>query len=530
MMFWKLILGYVLVSLACEARLTVGGFSNNLGLIKVRHFDEGPFEMKMDETKNVTIVIEIYANRSSLVDIKIAWKARTTLPQFDILKFRPYETVISNFESPTETVHIELTADYIGRAILQPDIITVTELQNHKFTTRRIDVSEAGEIRVRVTKDQGIWGRIFIIGVVLLMITIYANLGAQIDVDNMKQILSRPKTISIGFIICTLTMPIVSWLIFSQLLPNQVFYLIGSYVFACGPAAMASTPWTELLGGDKELSIGLQLMSTIIATLTMPLLLQLTELFNGNDELHHIDVPYGSLIELSSVLLVSLFLGYTFIGLKPRFKKISAKIYRPLIFIILLLIIISSSIIYRHIYRMFDWTITLGSALVVLNTLIFSSALGYLINFNKRHALTIGISSIYKNEGIAFTVLLIAYKQPDNYVAYIPCLTQILITSFSFVLIRCVIHTMQAIRRRGQPEPIQTEAPKNSETNEPNVLSNGDSSRKVEMEPTGAKHDEETDEFIALDVTNDIQQGGEMAGIKHETKPEQQSINITNTK
>lgn len=444
----------------------VGGETEK-GLISVSYDNVNEtLEMYMGQISEVNIKIKIEKDlipRNGAI-VKTKLKLITRLPQFDILKLAPWNQTQWVYTRPID-LNFEVTnvlelntlirAEYLGRAELKVDSIIVLD---KNLTKTPLDITGIKPLQVKVTQDEGIWGLIFIIAVSFLMIVIYINLGAQIDMDNVKQVLSRPKRMTTGFLISVTTMPITSLLLFRLIVPDQTFHQIGSYVFACGPAALASTPWTEILGGDKEFSMGLQLLSTITSIITMPFLLHLMKLTLGDNNIlqdHSIKVPYRNLIGLSIVLLVSILIGYRFIGLNPRLKKVSARIYRPLIFLILIAIIISSSVIYWHLYRMFDWTLTLASALVIVLSLSISSLAGLLITCNERHALTIGISTIYKNEGIAFTVLLIAFRPPENYVAYVPCLIQILLTSTSFALVKICLRIVKSLERRGQPDAVQ---------------------------------------------------------------------------
>lgn len=439
----------LLISLSLLSLTWQVATSSDRGVLNITYLGEEPLEMLMGESKNVSLRLSLdkdYLSSREFENLTVHFRTATLLPQFSILSFNGSTSEVSS--SRKELIdqgfrlrtNLTLSAGYIGHALLQPYSVAYS---NRSGTTRiPVDLAEANSLDVIITQDEGISGTIFVVSVSMLMVVIFVNLGGQIDLDNARRLLSQPKPIVIGSIIVVVAMPIVSWSVFYLLLPDQLLHRIGSLVFACGPVALAATPWTELLGGDRELSMGLQLVSMIGALFTMPAQLHFMAHALKDHELMRknlIKVPYGRLINLSISLLICLALGYKFIGLNPKLKKITAKIYKPLMFGILISIIISSSMIYWHIYRMFDWTITAASALVILVTLFISSVSGYAIGRNKRHALVIGISSIYKNEGIAFTVLLVTFRRPDNYIAYVPCLTQIILTSLSCTLVKLAI-------------------------------------------------------------------------------------------
>lgn len=458
--------------------------------IKDNHTHQIPsdqsLKLNMSETHDIQLLLSF--QRELLPQplskwVAIKFRCLTLLPQFPIL-FLANETLLINRGwlergNFTYNASLKLEADYIGRAILEPyEIIYSNWWDLSDPTSNKTQLLDRDQLSVIVLEKKTILYTLFIVTVSLLVVIIYINLGAQLDLKNLRRILKRPRSIVLGFLISTLVMPMVSFLIGWQMLSNQVLYRIGFFMFAAGPAALASTPWSELLGGDKELSMSLQVLSTLAGFLVMPGLSYIMELLLGstmasglNDnrdgELllssHPIRVPYARLVELLTILISSLAIGYRVAGANERLKKLMTRVYRPLIFGMLFFIIVTSTFIYWHIYRMFDWWITLTAAFIIATSLLTSFLLALLSTWNASHALTIAISSIYKNEGIAFTVFAFAFTAPDNTVAYVPCLTQILITSLSFCLIRTSIQIRKSnCLQRGRKIVVRPAAPADS--------------------------------------------------------------------
>lgn len=503
-------------------------------LIRINYNDEGLMKdkvlnMKMGDSRKLNLTIKI--DKALLISklapivyipdfVGIKFEHRTIQPQFEILQLSN-ETLLferkllekSYFEI---NVTMPIYADYLGRAQLQPAQLllcnksaTILEYTNQMNSNETLIVkqltSDTDLLRVIIIQNKGFWDTLFIVTVSLLVIIIYLNLGAQIDLGNMRQIIHRPRSIFLGFLISTLTMPLVAFLI-PQLFETRNFllYRVGFFMFACGPAALASTPWTELMGGDKELSMSLQLISTVAGFFVMPTLVFLMELAIGQGDYellkdHPLQVPYSRLIELLIILIVSLSIGYYFIGKNPKLRKLTGRIYRPLIFAMLLFIIISSSVIYWHIYRMFDWSITLTAACIIATTIVLSYLLALTSTCDRKHALTIAISSIYKNEGIAFTILAFAFDKPDNFVAYVPCLTQILITSLSFCLIRTCIQFGKLCRTRANDNNNNIEA---TSSKTPELIVTTSASQQQTSDASCCATKREREEFIPVNVTD----------------------------
>lgn len=510
--YWTLtLIGALLMATICDSRK----ISNELKT--VLYNTVLPHNMTMGESGNVDVIMKFDRNSLNKVDvITVSFKTVTLSPQFPILELNNASKLIEITSKQLEAsdyeprFEINLKANYIGHALVKPVELLIKSLNGTTLKVLFDDKSPYKDLHVIVVQYEGIWGKIFIVSVSIFIIITYINLGAQLDTERVEQILAKPITVVLGFLITVIVMPLVSWLACKWLLKDQLLYTIGSYIFACGPTASASTLWTAMLDSDKELSVGLQVASTMGALATMPLLLYLMDT-NQVETNHTIKVPYARLLQTLLVLTLALFIGWRFIGRNERAQKISRKMFRPLTFFVLIFIVVFSSIVYWHIYKMFDWNITLTSLLITLLTYFITGFLGYMINCNLEQAIAISISSAYKNSGIAFAVLLVAFGPPDTYIAYVPCLTQVVTTSISLYLVYIILSLIKCIRRRGQPEVIQAtpaadddggdddrKAQNKKEDSVPKkkeIRSGSDSSVKSGREG-------ENDEFIAMNVTD----------------------------
>lgn len=441
-----------------------------------------PYRMQMYEKHllNLTIFMNKLdlSKRLYLDKVVIRFEVNTLSPQFNILGFYGEENKaivlnkgqIKNFQFYHNT-QISLVAEYIGHVTIRPKVVEYYStsrlmevnnlIANDVAKDYKDDDNDDQKLHIVIVPPDSIWNLIFIISVSIFITITYINIGAQLDVENTLQLVRKPKTIILGLIITIFIMPIASWLAGQYFLSKQSLYRIGSFVFACGPAASASTLWTVMLDSDKELSVGLQVASTISAILAMPLLLYFMETAMIMQSGSHSDikVPYTKLIQTLTILSIALWIGYKFVGQSKKAKQISSKIFRPLTFFVLFFIIIFSSIIYYYVYIMFDWTIVLTSFVITMITYIVSGLLGYLINGNLDHSIAISISSTYKNSGVAFAVLVVAFEAPDTYIAYVPCLTQVVTTSLTLYLFYSILKLINFIRRRNQPPAINAEIP-----------------------------------------------------------------------
>lgn len=402
-----------------------------------------------------TIAIDKTALPPSTFDaeaIIFQWQPITLSPQFDIVEFdRPNSTLLEVIKLPIEVLKkdnyiynstLYLKATYIGHATMElKSLLLKTDGTNESLSVAGAG-NEQNLLAITVIKHDGILDKIFMYSVIIFITISYINLGAQIDTDNVRRLVETPKIIFLGFLIGITVMPSASWLAGHFFFQDQPMYRIGSFIYACAPAASASVLWTVMFDADKELALGLQIASTVGALITMPIFLYALDKSIDLEGQYTIKVPYTNLARTLIVCLVALLIGSRMVVRSKQFKQLSQRIFRPLTMFVLMFIVIFSSVIYWYIYRMFNLTITLMALLVTCATYLFSGLLGYIVGRDLDHMVTISISSTFRNSGIAFAALVVAFQPPDIFIAYVPCLTQVVSTS----LIGLVFYSIKSLK------------------------------------------------------------------------------------
>lgn len=473
-----------------------------------------PFVMNMSSTSEIRVKLmfqkDLWPNNTDKVFI--VFKSSTIVPQFNILSLDAASTKLIfskkqlEAQNYTAEAKLRLYAHYIGHARVEPISLEYQDASTKKTDQHHLARNESSKLEVTIVQFEGIWGTVFIVSVSIFMIISYVNLGAQLDTENITQLLKNPTSLILGSLFGVVVMPISAWFVGKYLLPEQLLYRVGSFVFAACPAASASTLWTAMLNSDKELSVGLQVISSVGAIFSMPALLYYMDTQINIDSANLvIQVPYRRLIGTLFVLLVALFVGWKFVGHNERAQKFSRKIFRPLTFFVLLFIVVFSSIIYWHIYQMFDLNIALASFIILSSTYIVTGVLGYFASLDFDRAIAICIGGTYKNSGVAFAVLLVTFGAPSTYIAYVPCLMQIVLTSLSLYLFYSLMSLVKCVSRRDQPSAIQAISPLESTDSSTQDAAKKPSGRLLERQQRGSDRStrsDENDEFIAMNVTD----------------------------
>jgi predicted Na+-dependent transporter len=423
-------------------------------------FSPSNIKLNMDNTTqvNYTLVVDKKALASGARALRVDFQLITLSPQFDIVEFDPRSSkghknnTVSSVHSDVidvKQLHQEnyifnhsfyLKATYIGHALIKLS----SKLIKDDGTEESLNTATATNGQITIIRNEGILDKIFMYSVIVFITISYINLGAQIDVDNVRRLIATPKIIFFGLLIGIVVMPSCSWIAGHLLFQDQPMYRIGSFIYACAPAASASVLWTVMFDADKELALGLQISSTVGALITMPIFLYAMDKSIDLEGQYTIKVPYLNLTRTLVVLLIALLIGSRLVGRNKRARQISQMIFRPLTMFVLLFIIIFSSIVYWYVYRMFNLHITLMAFIVTCATYVLSGLLGYLINRDIDHMITISISSTYRNSGIAFAALVVAFQPPDIFIAYVPCLTQVVTTS----LIGLVLYAIKSLKKK----------------------------------------------------------------------------------
>ncbi|MBS5451350.1 MAG: bile acid:sodium symporter family protein [Coriobacteriia bacterium] len=157
----------------------------------------------------------------------------------------------------------------------------------------------------------------------------------------MLDVVRRPKLLVAALVVELVAMPLIAFFIGGLLLPGQHDILLGIVLEYCVPMGVNGLMWTEIFTGNKSLSLGVVIISTVLAPFTMPLTMQL---LMGTSV--HVDV-WGMMVDLLEMVAIPAVLGIACNDLSHG--KANAKVapwIAPLakIFLILVLIVNSTHI------------------------------------------------------------------------------------------------------------------------------------------------------------------------------------------
>lgn len=223
------------------------------------------------------------------------------------------------------------------------------------------------------------------------------GMGLTISVEDFKAVFTHPKEIVIGCIAQYSIMPLAAWLL-SVLLNLSPDLAVGVILVGCCPGGTASNVITYIAGGDVSLSVGMTIVSTLLAPVMTPLL---TYWLAGA----WVDVSLMAMVlSVVKVILIPVLLGiavHRLLGV--RMKKISSLV--PLISVVAIVMIIAG-IVANNVEKI------LTCGLLVLGVVILHNFLGlalgllvsklFRVDYDKTTAIAIEVGM--QNSGLAVSL------------------------------------------------------------------------------------------------------------------------------
>ena len=162
------------------------------------------------------------------------------------------------------------------------------------------------------------------------------GMGLTIKMGDFQVVFSRPKEILIGCLAQYTVMPFLAWILAVVLkLPEDL--ALGVILVGCCPGGTASNVITYIAGGDVALSVGMTIVSTLVAPLATP---SLVYVLAGA----WVEVSFIAMVlSVVKVILVPVLLGILIRSiLGKQIQKISELL--PLISVVSIVMIISGII------------------------------------------------------------------------------------------------------------------------------------------------------------------------------------------
>jgi len=252
----------------------------------------------------------------------------------------------------------------------------------------------------------------------LALAFIMFSLGLALRVDDFRAVLGKWRGLGIGLFGQIFLVPLIAAMIGLGLGLSEPM-LLGLLIIAACPGGVSSAFITHLARGDTALSLIMTVISSLLALLTLPFIINAVMAWQTGDVpadamFQPTDLPLGKL--LGGVLLVTtlpILLGM-FLRLKlqlvgERGERVISKIATGFFVAIVIVTFVS------HRETILNGLPQVGTATVLLNvlTMLGGALLAWAANLHRRETIAIALECGLQNAGLGIFVALSLFERPE---------------------------------------------------------------------------------------------------------------------
>ena len=245
------------------------------------------------------------------------------------------------------------------------------------------------------------------------MFFIMFSLALSLKTPAFKAIASNPLSFYLGLVLQLIGMPLIGFII-ALTIPFPVEVKVGIVLITCLPSAVTSNYLSKKMGGDVALSISLTAVTSLIAFLTIPIIIKIYFYFVIQDQ--SIIIFQTSLIgtsfKLFAIVTIPVILGIIFNTIFDKFSKKIDPIFDKLSLLVFLFII--GVAVYQDLYLIPEYIRYAGikTILIFIIAFIMCLALSKLFKLNKKDKITVTLETTLQNGGIGIVIGAIMFDDP----------------------------------------------------------------------------------------------------------------------
>ena len=238
----------------------------------------------------------------------------------------------------------------------------------------------------------------------LSLAIIMLGMGLSLVPDDFRRVALYPRAASIGIINQIIILPVVGFLLLLIFKLKNPELAVGIMVLAACPGGPTSNLITHISKGDTALSITLTAISSLIAVITLPLIINLALAFFMQQG-EYIPLPvFDTIIKLTLITLLPVGIGMI---IRAKALKFAIRMDKPVKIIsgILLFLIIAAAIITNKEIFLSSF-MSIGPIALSLNIIML--LIGYtsarLLRLRMAQSITISIESGIQNGTLGITI------------------------------------------------------------------------------------------------------------------------------
>ena len=236
------------------------------------------------------------------------------------------------------------------------------------------------------------------LGVVML------GLGLSLTVDDFTRVMRHPRAVVVALVCQVIVLPGVC-LALVLAFGLRADLAVGMMLLAASPGVTTASLFSYLFRGDVALNITLTAVNSVIAVVTLPLLVNLSIAFFA-DGTRTIGLQPGKVLQVFAIVLVPVAAGMLIRSRAPRPAEAAQRPVKILSAVVLVSVIVATVLAERS--RITDYLAAVGTIATLFSLL--SLGLGYLaprlLHVEHRQALACAMEIGIHNSTLAITVAL----------------------------------------------------------------------------------------------------------------------------
>lgn len=256
---------------------------------------------------------------------------------------------------------------------------------------------------------------VILIGLPIALAIIMFGLGLTLTMADFVRVARYPKAAVLALTCQILLLPLVAFGLV-ELFGLNAILAVGMMLLAASPGGTTANLFSHLAGGDVALNITLTAINSLLAVLTIPIVVNLSVLyFMGSSS--ELALPFDEVLKVIAIVLVPVAIG---MFVRHRFLAFAQRMERPVKIgsaVVLALVIIVALVGAWDIFL--ENVLVVGSVSVLL--CVLSLTIGYwvphLLGVNRRQSIASGMEVGVHNATLAIFIAVTLMRAEDVAVA-----------------------------------------------------------------------------------------------------------------
>lgn len=238
----------------------------------------------------------------------------------------------------------------------------------------------------------------------LALAVIMIGLGLELSPKDFSRVSKHPKAVVIA-LFCQLVLLMSIAFIICKIFTLPPLLAVGLMLLAASPGGSTANLFSYLFKGDLALNITLTAINSVIAALTLPLIVNFSIMHFMQDS-QQISLQFGKILQVFGIIIIPVCIGMLLRQYAPKFSE---KLNKPLrIFAVVFLILIIIGAIVSERANIATYLTQVGSATAIF--CILSLTIGYfvprLFKINNAQARASAFEIGIHNSTLAMTIAL----------------------------------------------------------------------------------------------------------------------------